>query len=146
VPWYETIWVQLGLVGFLCNSFPFSMHYLANTSFDSSFAKAFSSWAALEPILVNSGSSRYSESGFPNWLPLSGYTAYGSLCMVYLPSRSPLHSYWLQSWHLIAYLGRIGLENKYWSLKRRLHYSLITLAALAFIPFLAYWNLLGFQF
>ncbi|PSB62674.1 hypothetical protein C7B79_17080 [Chroococcidiopsis cubana CCALA 043] len=37
-------------------------------------------------------------------------------------------------------------KNNYWSLVKRSHYSLITLAALVFIPFLAYWNLLGFQF
>jgi ABC-type proline/glycine betaine transport system permease subunit len=36
--------------------------------------------------------------------------------------------------------------NKYWSMVERSHYSLITLAALAFIPFLTYWNLWGFQF
>jgi hypothetical protein len=37
-------------------------------------------------------------------------------------------------------------KNNYWSLVKRSHYSLITLAALVFIPFLTYWNLLGFQF
>ncbi len=31
----------------------------------------------------------------------------------------------------------------YWSPIGRLHYSLTTVAALAFIPFLRYWNLLG---
>jgi hypothetical protein len=33
-----------------------------------------------------------------------------------------------------------------WSLMTRSHYSLIALAALIFVPFLNYWNLLGFQF
>lgn len=37
-------------------------------------------------------------------------------------------------------------KNKYWSVLEQVHYSLITLAALAFIPFLVYWNLLGFHF
>lgn len=32
-----------------------------------------------------------------------------------------------------------------WSLLRRLHYSLVTAAALAFIPFLLFWNLLGYH-
>lgn len=40
----------------------------------------------------------------------------------------------------------LAWKNSYWSLMGRLHYSIITLAALAFIPFLNYWNLLGFQF
>lgn len=36
-------------------------------------------------------------------------------------------------------------ESEYWSDIGRLYYSLITLFALAFIPFLRYWNLLGFK-
>lgn len=39
----------------------------------------------------------------------------------------------------------IDIENNYWSWINRTHYTLIRLAALIFIPFLAYWNLLGFQ-
>jgi hypothetical protein len=37
-------------------------------------------------------------------------------------------------------------KYKYWSILGRLHYSLITVASLIFVFFLAYWNLLGFQF
>jgi hypothetical protein len=37
-------------------------------------------------------------------------------------------------------------KRGYWSLMARAHYSLIALAALVFIPFLNYWNLLGFKF
>ena len=37
-------------------------------------------------------------------------------------------------------------SNRYWSLAARLHYTVATLGALAFIPFLLYWNLLGFHF
>ncbi|MEW6495718.1 MAG: serine hydrolase domain-containing protein [Cyanobacteriota bacterium] len=40
----------------------------------------------------------------------------------------------------------LAWKNKYWSVWDQAHYCLITLAALAFIPFLVYWNLLGFQF
>ncbi len=36
--------------------------------------------------------------------------------------------------------------RNYWSRAGRLHYALVTLAALGFIPFLIYWNLLGFRF
>lgn len=40
----------------------------------------------------------------------------------------------------------LAWKNGYWSITERLHYSLITLAALVFIPFLLYWNLLGFRY
>ncbi len=40
----------------------------------------------------------------------------------------------------------LNWKSKYWSVRERFHYSLITLAAQVFIPFLVYWNLLGFQF
>lgn len=33
-----------------------------------------------------------------------------------------------------------------WSVARRVHFTVVTLAALCFIPFLFYWNLLGFRF
>jgi CubicO group peptidase (beta-lactamase class C family) len=44
---------------------------------------------------------------------------------------------------IVAFLA---WKNKYWSGCERLHYTLIVLAALAFIWFLNYWNLLGFRF
>ncbi len=55
---------------------------------------------------------------------------------------------------LLAALLTVGLpvftvlawKNKYWGSMGRLHYTLITFAALAFIWFLNYWNLLGFRF
>ncbi|MBI1984148.1 MAG: beta-lactamase family protein, partial [Acidobacteria bacterium] len=37
-------------------------------------------------------------------------------------------------------------KNGYWSRKERIHFSIISLAALLFVPFLVYWNLLGFRF
>ena len=46
----------------------------------------------------------------------------------------------------LAVFTVLGWTNKYWSVMARAHYSLITLAALVFIPFLLYWNLLSFQF
>lgn len=39
----------------------------------------------------------------------------------------------------------LAWQNKYYSLIGRLHYSLITIAAVGFIFFLNYWNLLGFR-
>jgi len=40
----------------------------------------------------------------------------------------------------------LAWKDRYWSVLGRLHYTLVTLAALVFIPFLHYWNLLGFRF
>ncbi|KAF5435572.1 hypothetical protein C5S35_10745 [Candidatus Methanophagaceae archaeon] len=48
----------------------------------------------------------------------------------------------------IAALGFTVLawKNRYWGVVGRVHYTLVTVAALAFIWFLDYWNLLGFRF
>lgn len=40
----------------------------------------------------------------------------------------------------------LAWRDNYWSVLGRLHYSLVTLAALVFIWFVNYWNLLGFRF
>ncbi len=40
---------------------------------------------------------------------------------------------------ILAWWGR------FWSARRRVHYTLVTLAALAFVWGLVYWNLLGFR-
>ncbi len=36
-------------------------------------------------------------------------------------------------------------RNGYWSTQGRVHYTLVTLAALALVWWLNYWNLLGFR-
>jgi CubicO group peptidase (beta-lactamase class C family) len=40
----------------------------------------------------------------------------------------------------------VGWKNKYWTVCGRVHYTLVVLASLFFLCFLAYWNLLGFHF
>jgi len=40
----------------------------------------------------------------------------------------------------------LAWKNKYWGLLERTYYSLITLTCIGFIPFLLYWNLLGFKY
>ncbi len=37
-------------------------------------------------------------------------------------------------------------QNRYWSTLGRLHYSLVTVAAVGFVWFLSYWDLLGLRF
>jgi hypothetical protein len=40
----------------------------------------------------------------------------------------------------------LGWKNSYWGIYARVHYTLVTLAAVAFVWFLNYWNLLGWRF
>jgi len=95
---------------------------------------------------VVSRSDQYSESGLSDWLsPVAWLT--GVWKLVYIPAvvialLCRYHDH--RSDFGIAHY--IGLEKPVLDTIRRTHYSLVTLVALAFIPFLLYWNLLGFQF
>jgi hypothetical protein len=40
----------------------------------------------------------------------------------------------------------LAWKNSYWSIANRVHYTLVTVAAVAFVWFLNYWNLLGWRF
>jgi hypothetical protein len=40
----------------------------------------------------------------------------------------------------------LSWKNSYWGIAARVHYTLVTLAAVAFVWFLNYWNLLGWRF
>ena len=62
------------------------------------------------------------------------------IALLCIPLLTTLLTALLPIWTVFAW------KDKYWSHVGRLHYSLITLAALAYIPFLSYWNLLGFRF
>jgi CubicO group peptidase (beta-lactamase class C family) len=46
---------------------------------------------------------------------------------------------------LLFFLAILAWRDRYWSLVGRLHYTLVTLAALAFVWLTNYWNLLGFR-
>lgn len=46
----------------------------------------------------------------------------------------------------LAVLGILAWRSGYWSMLARVHYTIVLVAALAFIPFLIYWNLLGYHF
>jgi hypothetical protein len=39
----------------------------------------------------------------------------------------------------------LAWKDRYWNIAARVHYTLVTLAALAFVWWLSYWNLLGFR-
>jgi len=40
----------------------------------------------------------------------------------------------------------LAWKNRYWGIAARVHYSLVTVAAVAFVWFLNYWNLLGWRY
>ena len=40
----------------------------------------------------------------------------------------------------------LSWKNRYWRVASRVHFTLVTVAALAFVWFLNYWNLLGFRY
>jgi len=46
----------------------------------------------------------------------------------------------------LAVFTVLAWKDRYWGILGRLHYTLVTLAAVVFIPFLHYWNLLGVRF
>jgi hypothetical protein len=151
VPWYETAWVQLGLLGFCVLV----------------FLSAFFIWP-IRPLIRRLRGKNFQIERQPSraWL-LAGVV--GTLNLVFIIGL-PLSLWFYGAWKLaygvpafaIAFLSLpliatvltlglavftvLGWTNKYWSVMARAHYSLITLAALVFIPFLLYWNLLGFQF
>lgn len=151
VPWYETAWVQLGLLGFCVLV----------------FLSAFFIWP-IRPLIRRLRGKNFQIERQPSraWL-LAGVV--GTLNLVFiigLPLSLWLYGAWKLAYGVpafaIAFLSLppiatvltlglavftvLGWKNKYWSVIARSHYSLITLAALAFIPLLTYWNLLGFQF
>jgi len=45
-----------------------------------------------------------------------------------------------------ALFAALAWKNSYWSFLERIHYTLVTLALLAFIWWLNNWNLLGYRF
>ncbi len=40
----------------------------------------------------------------------------------------------------------LAWTNRYWDISARVYYTLVTVAAVAFVWFLNYWNLLGWRF
>jgi CubicO group peptidase (beta-lactamase class C family) len=151
IPWYETAWVQLGLLGFcvlvfLSAFFIWPIRPLIRRLRGKQFKRKrphSQSW-----LIAGIVSTLYLVFliGFPLslWLYGAWKLAYGVpafaiafLCLPLIATALTLALpvFTVQAW-----------TNKYWSVWMRSHYSLITLAALVFIPFLTYWNLLGFQF
>jgi CubicO group peptidase (beta-lactamase class C family) len=151
VPWYETIWVQLGIVGFCAIIFVSAIIGYPICPLICFFRrKRFTSQQQLNNAWVIAGLVGTLNLVFLIGLPLSLWIigvwklVYGVpgivVALLCLPLVTAILSLGLLMFTALAWF------NNYWSLSKRIHYSLITLAALIFIPWLAYWNLLGFEF
>lgn len=151
ISWYEGIWVQFGIVVFCAIV----------------FLSAFFMYPVRAIIQLLRGKSAKLERQFNAAWVIAG--AVGTLNLIFLIGL-PLSLWLIGFWKLVYGVPTIVIallvlplistfltlallifsiivwKYKYWSTFTRLHYSLITLATLIFIPFLTYWNLLGFQF
>jgi CubicO group peptidase (beta-lactamase class C family) len=150
-PWYLTIWWQLGLA-VVCALV---------------FLSACIVWPIVPIIRSLRGKGFKLERRFSYAWLVAGLV--GTLHLLFIVGL-PLSLWFYGVWKLIYgvpaiaipwfYLPPIAIglsiallvltvlawKNKYWSIWQRSHYSLITLAAFAFIPFLVYWNFLGLKF
>ncbi|MGF1478174.1 MAG: serine hydrolase [Cyanophyceae cyanobacterium] len=150
VHWYETIGVHLGLLAFCV------LFFLTATiaGIIRPLVRALQGEALCPPKLT-AARTIAGLIGLLNLIFLVGLPLYlwrwGAWKLVYgvppvavgffcLPILTTLLSL------LLLILMLIVWRRPVWSLGARSHYSLVTLAAIAFIPLLMYWNLLGFQF
>ncbi len=151
ITWYESIWVQLGIAAF-CTIV---------------FLSAFIMYPIVPIIRSLRGKYGQIERQLNAAWVIAGLV--GTLNLIFLIGL-PLSLWLIGFWKLVYGVPTIVValfilplittvlilallifsiviwKYKYWSIFGRLHYSLITLAALIFVPFLAYWNLLGFNF
>lgn len=147
IPWYETIIFQLILAGFCvviflsaCIIWPGG--YLIRRLRKQRFRAARP--ARLARLVAGLISVLYLVFlfGFGLGLWLTGWKlVYGVpailVALLYIPPVAIGLTFTLPVFTVLAW------KNKYWSVWGRAHYSLMTLAALAFIPFLLYWKLAG---
>jgi CubicO group peptidase (beta-lactamase class C family) len=159
IPWYETIWVQLGILGF-CTFFFLSasvvglirplINYLRGKSFETEQYLR-SAWilaglvGTFNVVFLIGLSLSLRLIGI--WKLVYGVPAIviGLLC---LPLITTVLTLKLTLLTLSAWINKRLFFHKQTEIQisSLTHYFFITLAALIFVPFLAYWNLLGFQF
>ncbi|MCA1994061.1 MAG: serine hydrolase [Coleofasciculus sp. S288] len=144
IAWYETIPFQLGLVGFYAVLF-LSAGIAWLVYKQRSQKRRFIQLAWLVAGLVGTLNLVF-LIGFPLavWLIGIWNLLYGVpailIALLCIPAVTTGMTLALPTFTVLVW------KNNYGSVIECLHYSLITLTALAFIPFLLYWNLLGFQF
>lgn len=150
VPWYETTSFTYGLLG-ICTALFISMIMFLPVRFLIDRRKG----KAKTPSSIWARLGRWLAGGFSllNVLSVVGYliaTSNPNLSVYGIPS----FVVGLLSIVLVASAFAItsfafavlAWKQRYWSFAGRVHYTIVTLAALAFIWLLNNWNLLGFKF
>lgn len=153
VAWYETIWVHAAVLGlavilFLTAAFIWPLHPL---------------WRRLKG---KSFEVEVARSHPGPWLIAGAIATLNLIFLISFPLSLWLYGAWKlvygMPWFAVALLGLPLLataltvlqfvytikvwRNHDWARDERLHYSAVTLGAIAFVALLAYWNILGFQF
>ncbi len=83
-----------------------------------------------------------------NFVRISCRPEWSQTCKRNLPGCEALFALALVSAVLtvsVVVFAILAWRGRFWSARRRVHYTLVTLAALAFAWELVYWNLLGFR-
>ncbi|WP_081942729.1 serine hydrolase [Myxosarcina sp. GI1] len=150
MPWYETITVQLGILIFCAIFFLTAivagiirplLRILSKRTVHTpklTWVRTLAGAIALLNLVFLIGLPLYL------WLWGPWKLAYGvppvAVGLLGLPILSAVLT-------LILFVSILVVWRKnYWSWQERSHYSLVTIAAISFIPLLAYWNLLCWQF
>ncbi|MBD2093463.1 beta-lactamase family protein [Microcoleus sp. FACHB-1515] len=146
LPWYETIVFQLWFAG-ICVVLLLSACFISpiskwiNRSSNSKAPYKFTRYAHLMAAFAG-GLYLFPliASGLFLWMTGAWKLAYGvPMAVSFLLHLLPIAAI-LSLGLLISSI--FAWKNQYWSWQSRLYYSFVTLAALLFIPFLYYWNLL----
>jgi CubicO group peptidase (beta-lactamase class C family) len=148
VLWYERDVVQLGLILLLVVAF------LSVLAWPGAYLiRRLRKRKAHDPPLARMARWLAMAVGILNLLFFVGFAA---TLMQGLSGSSPYPPSWFVALLVLPILSAIlsvvlllftvlAWRNRYWTVAGRLHYSLVVLAALAFVWFANYWNLLGFK-
>ncbi|MBE9127724.1 MULTISPECIES: serine hydrolase domain-containing protein [unclassified Coleofasciculus] len=141
--WYETLWFQIGwlvfcLLIFVSATIIWLIGYWRHRRQSGKWAR----WAKLLAVLVSVLNLVFVIGlGLVTWLEMWQFL-YGlpiaAIALFYIPPITTGLSLGLLICTVLAW------KDKYWSAWARVYYSVMTLAAIAFLPFLVQWNLLGF--
>jgi CubicO group peptidase (beta-lactamase class C family) len=148
VAWYERDVVQLGLILLLLVAFLSVLAWPV-----ASLVRRLRRRPTHDPRLANLARWLATAVGILN---LAFVVVFAATLMQGLSGGGPYPPSWFIALLVIPLLTTVlsiallvctvlAWSNRYWSLVGRLHYSLVTLAALAFVWLTNYWNLLGFR-
>ncbi|OKH20755.1 hypothetical protein NIES1031_22815 [Chroogloeocystis siderophila 5.2 s.c.1] len=150
LPWYETTYFHIPLAIFFLIAFLSAIwvgirNIIQRRSQSAQQHKPMASWAWLVAGLVSLLYLVFPISmGLALLLNEPTDLIYGvpliMVALLWIPIVAALISILLPIFAVLVW------QKQYWSWWGRLHYSIITVAILGFIPFLDYWNLLGFRF